>query len=90
MLLDGVLTRYLGVLARAHGRRDDELLAAGESGFTRDFLAARRALLGKWFSSCLRAAPNRALEPEVFEALVKSLEEVSSASGQNSSASVAP
>lgn len=90
VLLDGVLTRYLGVLARAHGRRDDELLAAGESGFTRDFLAARRALLGKWFSSCLRAAPNRALEPEVFEALVKSLEEVSSASGQNSSASVAP
>ena len=92
VLLDGVLTRYMGVLARAHGRRDEELLAAGEGGFTRDFPAARRALLGKWFSSCLKGTPNRALEPEVFEALVKSLDEVevTSAGGQNRSASVSP
>ena len=88
VLLDGVLTRYRTVLARAHGRRDDEFLAAGEGGFTRDFPPARRALLGKWFSSCLKGAPNRALEPEVFEAVVKSLEEV--ASNQNSSTSVPP
>jgi Domain of unknown function (DUF3482)/50S ribosome-binding GTPase len=92
VLLDGVLTRYMGVLARAHGRRDDELLAAGEGGFTRDFPAARRALLGRWFGSCLKGTPNRALEPEVFDALVKSLEEVefTSAGGQNRSASVLP
>ena len=75
VLLDGVLTRYAAMLARAHGRRDEEILAAGESGFTRDFPSERRALLGKWFASCLKAAPNRALEPEVFDALVESLEE---------------
>ncbi len=75
VLLDGVLTRYQQVLARAHGRRDDELLAAGEGGFTRDFPPVRRALLGKWFGSCLKGLPNRALEPGVFEALVKSLDE---------------
>ena len=75
VLLDGVLTRYAAMLARAHGRRDEEILAAGESGFTRDFPSVRRALLGKWFASCLKAAPNRALEPEVFDALVESLEE---------------
>lgn len=75
ILLDGVLTRYRGMLARAHGRRDAEMLAAGEGGFTRGFPAERRALLGKWFHSCLKAAPNRALEPEVFEALLESLDE---------------
>lgn len=78
ILLDGVLTRYRRILARAHGRRDAELLDGGETGFTRDFSPARRALLGKWFSSCLTGSPNRALEPGVFEALVKSLEEVAS------------
>lgn len=78
VLLDGVLTRYRRVLGRAHGRRDDELLVAEEGGFTRDFPPARRALLGKWFGSCLKGAPNRALEQEVFTALMKSLEEVAS------------
>jgi len=75
ILLDGVLTRYRGILARAHGRRDTATLAGGESGFTRGFPAERRALLGKWFNSCLKDAPNRALEPEVFDALLESLEE---------------
>lgn len=76
VLLDGALTRYRRMLARAHGRRDVELLEGGETGFTRTFPAERRALLSKWFSGCLKKAPNRSLEPEVFEALVKSLEEV--------------
>ena len=75
ILLDGVLTRYRSMLARAHGRRDDESLAGGDSGLTRGFPAERRAVLGKWFDSCLKAAPNRALEPEVFAALLDSLEE---------------
>jgi Domain of unknown function (DUF3482) len=75
ILLDGVLTRYRSMLARAHGRRDPESLAGGGSGFTRGFPAERRALLGKWFHSCLKAAPNRALEPEVFDALLESLAE---------------
>ena len=73
ILLDGVLVRYRKMLARAHGRRDEELLAGGERSFTRDFPSERRALLQKWFGSCLRGAPNRALEPEVFAALLESL-----------------
>jgi GTPase Era involved in 16S rRNA processing len=76
ILLDGVITRYQKMLARAHGRRDEEILEGGETGFTRSFPAERRALLGKWFSSCLKGTPNRALEPEVFEALLATLEEV--------------
>jgi hypothetical protein len=75
VLLDGVLTRYRRMLARAHGRRDEELLAVGETGFTRNFPAERHALLAKWFSSCLKGAPNHSLEPKVFGCLVESLEE---------------
>ncbi|MES2437799.1 MAG: GTPase/DUF3482 domain-containing protein [Verrucomicrobiota bacterium] len=81
VLLDGVLTRYRRMLDRAHGRRDEELLEGGETGFTREFPSDRRALLGKWFNSCLKGSPNRALEPEVFEALVKSLEDAGRNSG---------
>jgi hypothetical protein len=79
VLLDGVLTRYRRMLDRAHGRRDAEVLEGGETGFTRDFPSERRALLGKWFGSCLKGTPNRALEPEVFEALMETLEEVEEA-----------
>ena len=75
ILLDGVLTRYCSMLARAHGRRDEARLEGGDTGLTRNFPADRRALLGKWFASCLKGSPNRALEPEVFEALLASLDE---------------
>jgi hypothetical protein len=75
ILLDGVLTRYRAMLTRAHGRRDEELLVGETAGFTRSFPAERRALLAKWFASCLKKSPNRALEPEVFNALVAALEE---------------
>jgi hypothetical protein len=75
VLLDGVLTRYRRMLARAHGRRDEELLEGAESGFTRDFPMERQSLLGRWFASCLKGAPNRGLEPEVFAALVETLDE---------------
>ena len=76
VMLDGALARYKAMLARAHGRRDEEFLEGEGAGFTRKFPAERRALLGKWFNSCLKGAPNRALEPEVFEALVETLREV--------------
>ena len=76
ILLDGMLVRYQGILARAHGRRDEQRIEGGGSGYTRDFPQARRNLLAKWFASCLKAAPNRALEPEVFAALVESLDEI--------------
>ena len=75
ILLDSVLVRYQAILERSHGRRDSQRLQGGGSGFTRDFPAERRALLAKWFGSCLKGAPNRALEPDVFEALVETLEE---------------
>jgi hypothetical protein len=76
ILLDGALVRYRNMLGRAHGRRDPQVLEGGGSGFTRDFPHARRALLSKWFGGCLKLAPNRGLEPEVFATLVETLEEV--------------
>ena len=75
ILLDGVLSRYRQMLARAHGRRDEEILAGDDTGLTRGFPAERRSVLAKWFNSCLKGSPNRALEPEVFAALMDSLEE---------------
>ena len=75
ILLDGILIRYQKLLARAHGRRDEQRLEGGGAGFTRDFPPARRAVLAKWFGTCLKGSPNRALEPEVFAALVETLEE---------------
>ncbi len=75
ILLDGVLTRYQRMLARAHGRRDLEVLEGGETGFTRNFPTDRRNLLAKWFVSLLKGSPNRALEPEVFDALCECLRE---------------
>ncbi len=75
VLLDGILIRYRKMLARAHGRRDEELLAGGDEGFTRNFPSERRVLLQKWFASCLKGSANRSLEPEVFTALLESLED---------------
>ncbi|MCF7676005.1 MAG: GTPase/DUF3482 domain-containing protein [Akkermansiaceae bacterium] len=76
VLLDGVLTRYQRMLARAHGRRDEETLAGGSEGFTRQFAAARRSLLGKWFAACLKQKNDARLEPQVVAELVTVLEEV--------------
>jgi Domain of unknown function (DUF3482) len=75
ILLDGVLSRYRQMLARAHGRRDEEILDGDDVGLTRGFPSERRSVLAKWFNSCLKGSPNRALEPEVFAALVESFEE---------------
>jgi hypothetical protein len=77
ILLDSVLSHYREVLARAHGRRDVEVLARGEGeGFVRDLTRSRRALLAKWFESCAKGAPNRGLEPKVFEELRDLLSEI--------------
>jgi hypothetical protein len=86
ILLDGMLVRYRQILSRAHGRRDEQRLGSGMDspgapadaaapGLSRSFPAARRDLLAKWFGSCLKGAPNRSLEPEVFDALVQTLSE---------------
>lgn len=76
VLLDATLVRYRAMLDRAHGRRDPQQLAAGGPGFTRSFPSERRNTLAKWFGSCLKGSPNRAMEPEVFNTLVAALEEV--------------
>ena len=76
VLLDGVLTRYQRMLARAHGRRDEETLVGGCEGFTRQFATARRNLLGKWFAACLKRKNDVRLEPQVAAELVAVLEEV--------------
>ncbi len=75
ILLDSILVRYQAILGRSHGRRDAQRLQGGGSGFTRDFPSDRRALLAKWFGSCLKGAPNRSMEPEIFEVLVETLGE---------------
>ena len=77
ILLDSMLLRYRGILARAHGRRDETRLDVNdEESLVRQFPSGRRTLLQKWFNSCLKASPDRGKEPEVFAALVEALEEV--------------
>lgn len=77
VLLDSMLVRYAALLERAHGRRDAGRLAAvGGESRVRGFPAERRNLLQRWFSSCLKGAPDRGREPEVFAALVAALEGV--------------
>ena len=76
VLLNGVLTRYQRMLTRSHGRRDEEVLAGTTEGFASGLSSSRRSVLGKWFAGCLKGAPNRAMEPEVFEILVEVLAEV--------------
>ena len=83
ILLDACLVRYQKMLARAHGRRDEQRLEGGGSGFTRDFPPERRNLLAKWFGSCLKGSPNRALEPEIFNALVETLLEAGQSGGEH-------
>lgn len=77
ILLDGMLVRYRQMLDRAHGRRDEQRLDGRGTGYTRHFSSERRVLLAKWFGSCLKGKPNRALEPDVFEAITQCLDEIS-------------
>lgn len=79
VLLDSMLVRYRSILARAHGRRDPASLDEGGDGFARGFSSERRSRLQKWFTSCLKGAPDRGREPEVFAELVDCLEEVEDA-----------
>ena len=76
VLLDSMLIRHAGILARAHGRRDGEALDVGEQDSrVRAFSAARRGLFQKWFTSCLKGSPDRSKEAEVFAELVAALGE---------------
>jgi hypothetical protein len=76
ILLDGILMRYRKMLARAHGRRDVEVLGDGEAGIAKDFPSQRRDVFAKWFASCLKGSPNRALEPVVYQLFTETLAEM--------------
>lgn len=74
VLLDSMLVRYHGILGRAHGRRDPGMLASGSTeSFVRGLSGDQRSVLQKWFTSCLKGAPDRAREPEVFAVIVSLL-----------------
>jgi len=76
VLLDSMLIRHAGILARAHGRRDGIALEVGEQDSrVRAFSSSRRSLFQKWFTSCLKGSPDRGKEPEVFAELVAALDE---------------
>ncbi|MFT3992281.1 MAG: GTPase/DUF3482 domain-containing protein [Luteolibacter sp.] len=77
ILFDGVLARYQQILARAHGRRDEQVLSNSETSYTRGMAREQRDVLAKWFGSCLKGSPNRALEPEVFRVIGEVLEKAS-------------
>lgn len=74
VLLNGVLTRYQRILARAHGRRDAEVLKGTPQTPASLVSASHRAVLAKWFASCLKGAPNRSLESGVFNVLLEILD----------------
>jgi len=81
LLLDSILLRYRKILERTHARRDDGSLGAGgsetaEESITRTFSPERRKILQKWFASCLKGKPDRALESDVYRELVETLKEI--------------
>jgi hypothetical protein len=75
ILLDSILLIHAHILRRTHGRRDQETLnvEGAQHAFSRDFAKEPRAVLQKWFLSCLKNAPDRGLEPEVFEIILQTL-----------------
>ncbi|BCU75669.1 GTPase/DUF3482 domain-containing protein [Luteolibacter sp. LG18] len=75
VLLDSMLLRYHGIVGRAHGRRDVEMVEAGAGeSRVRAMASEKRAVLQKWFTSCLKGAPDRGLEPEVYGVVVNLLD----------------
>ncbi len=78
VLLDSVLFHYAEILERAHGRRDEQIIASPDGGqsFSRNFSMSRRRILAKWFASCMKGSPDRSIEPEVFGEIVQALTEI--------------
>jgi hypothetical protein len=76
VLLDGALSRYVQVVGRAHGRRDEARLGGGaEAGFTRGFSAERRAAMARWFGQCQKGKVRPDGEAAAFSEVVGILEE---------------
>lgn len=76
ILLDSMMLRHTGIVARAHGARDAAPLeVGGKEGIVKHFASARRSLFQKWFISCLKGTPDRTREAGVFAELVAALGE---------------
>jgi len=78
ILLDRLLAVFLQIQSRAHGCRDESLIfnqhSNNEEGRHLNRLTReQRKLLGKWFVSCAKGAPDRGVEPEVFVLLLNIL-----------------
>lgn len=77
VLLDSMMVSYLGILSRAHGRRDvSGLEAGGEGSLVRQLPGDQRSLLQKWFNTCLKGSPDPGREAEAFKTLVAMLAKV--------------
>jgi hypothetical protein len=76
VLMDGALSRYVQVVGRAHGRRDEARLGGGvEVGFTRNFSAERRAVMARWFGQCQKGKMRPESDAAAFSEVVGVLEE---------------
>lgn len=77
ILLDRLLAAYAQILARAHGRRDEQMITnrGDAAGYVKAMNLEQRRLLGKWLRSCGSGEPDRGLEPEVFRLLVSLLDD---------------
>ena len=69
ILLDSCLNFYAQILNRAHAKREQSTVIHSGESITRTFKSSDRKLLAKWFASCSKGKPERALEPEVFATL---------------------
>lgn len=78
ILLDSVLGHYKEIVSRAHGKRDELVLnhEGIEGGIVQEIRGEDRRVMQKWFSSCCKGKPDRAIEPEVFSALSRVLAEL--------------
>ena len=86
ILLDSILHCYCGILARAHGRRDEEVLRAeGGESLVRGLSRSQRSTLAKWFDGCAKRLPKADLEPGVFEEIRTILEDLDEERGMGRS-----
>lgn len=77
VLLDSMLIRYRGLLARAHGRRDRTPITSEETAsLVQQLPANRRRLLQRWFTICLKGKSDPDRDPDVFLALRSTLDEI--------------
>ncbi|MDP0491486.1 MAG: GTPase/DUF3482 domain-containing protein [Verrucomicrobiota bacterium JB023] len=68
ILLDAVLGHYQAIISRAHGKREELVLDHDKmnAGVVQKLSGDDRRTLQKWFLSCQKGRPDRAMEREVF------------------------